>query len=54
MKKDKKPKKDKEVYKKGEKYHCVECHSEVPIKKACPTCGKEIDWDRIKFEIRTF
>lgn len=45
-------KKDEQIYKKGEKYHCAECHSEIPIKQACPTCGKEIDWDRIRFETR--
>ena len=29
-----------------DKYVCEECHSEVPIKQACPVCKKEIDWER--------
>ena len=41
------------VYKKGEKYYCTECHSEVPIKQVCHTCKKEIDWDRVITELRS-
>lgn len=40
------------VLKKGEKYYCTECHSEIPIKKSCPICKKELDWDRIFLESR--
>lgn len=40
------------VYKDGEKYRCEECHQEVPIKQACPICKKEIDWDRVLWELR--
>lgn len=40
------------ILKKGEKYYCTECHSEVPIKKACPICKTELDWDRIFAESR--
>jgi hypothetical protein len=40
------------VLKKGEKYYCSECHSEVPIKKTCSVCKKEIDWDRVFLESR--
>ena len=36
-----------EIYKKGEKYYCAECHAELPVKQACPTCHRELDWDRI-------
>jgi hypothetical protein len=41
-----------EIYKKGEKYYCAECHHELPIKQSCPTCQKELDWDRIMTERR--
>jgi primosomal protein N' len=40
------------VYRVGEKYHCEECHQEVPIKQACPICKKEVDWDRALVELR--
>ncbi|MCR4393717.1 MAG: hypothetical protein NUV31_05015 [Dehalococcoidales bacterium] len=40
------------VLKKGDKYYCPECHSELPIKQACHVCGKEIDWDRLLIEQR--
>ncbi|MCJ7604621.1 MAG: endonuclease Q family protein [Dehalococcoidales bacterium] len=40
------------VYETDGKYHCKECHHEVPIKQACPVCKKEIDWDRVFLEIR--
>ena len=40
------------VYKVEDRYHCEECHQEVPIKQACPTCQKEIDWDRVLIELR--
>ena len=41
-----------EIYKKGEKYYCAECHSEVPIMKSCPKCQTVIDWDRVFLETR--
>jgi hypothetical protein len=41
-----------EIYQKGEKYYCAECHHELPIKQACPVCQKELDWDRILIERR--
>jgi hypothetical protein len=41
-----------EIYKKGERYYCAECHSELPLKQACPTCHKELDWDRVMIEKR--
>jgi hypothetical protein len=40
------------VYRVGDKYHCEECHQEVPIKQACPICKKEIDWERVLWELR--
>ncbi len=52
MAKDKKKDKGTGVYKIKEKYHCAECHSEIPIKQACPICKKEIDWDRVFLETR--
>lgn len=33
------------------KYHCEECHHEVPIKQDCPVCKKHIDWDRAFMEL---
>ena len=36
-----------EIYKKGEKYYCAECHHELPIKQDCPSCHRELDWERI-------
>lgn len=30
-----------------DKYICEECQSEVPIRKPCPTCKKEIDSNNI-------
>jgi hypothetical protein len=50
--KGKEKEKSKQVYKVKEKYHCAECHAEVPIKQACPICKKEIDWDRVLIESR--
>ena len=41
-----------EIHKTGGKYYCPECHSELPVKQACPGCGKELDWDRIMLESR--
>ncbi len=41
-----------QVIKKGDKYYCPECHAEIPVKQACHTCGKEIDWDRVLIETR--
>jgi hypothetical protein len=40
------------VYQKGDKYYCSECHQEVPVKQVCHTCKKEIDWDRVMTELR--
>ena len=48
MAKDKDKKKStKDVIKQGDKFVCTACHTEVPIKQSCPTCGKEIDWSRV-------
>ena len=41
-----------EIYSKGGKYYCAECQSELPIRKSCPNCKKEIDWERLNFERR--
>ena len=40
------------VMKKGEKYYCTECQTEIPVRQACHNCKKEIDWDRVLSEMR--
>lgn len=40
-----------QIYQKGDKYYCAECHTELPLHAACPGCHIHIDWDRIKSEI---
>ena len=40
------------VYKKGEEYVCTECNTTLPLRQPCPTCKREIDWDRVFLEIR--
>ena len=39
-------KKQIQIYKKGDHYHCTVCHSEVSEKENCPDCHAEIDWER--------
>ena len=34
------------IYEKEGKYHCEDCHAEVPEYKDCPTCHKAVDWDK--------
>ena len=49
MDKDKKlsgEKKQAQVYKKGDRYHCAVCHSELLPDKDCPGCHANIDWER--------
>ena len=46
-KKGKKKGKNADVYNRDWKYYCSDCHVEVPMKQACPSCSKEIDWDRV-------
>lgn len=41
-----------QVMKKGEKYYCTECQSEVPVHQTCHNCKKHIDWDRVFLEFR--
>ena len=41
-----------ELYRKGDKYYCAECHAELPIHKDCPNCQAHIDWDRVLIERR--
>ena len=52
MAEGKSPKEAAEIYKKGDKYYCAECQSELPYRKSCPVCKKEIDWDRAFIETR--
>ena len=51
MAEDKKEIRGTEISLMGDKYFCKECGSEVPLKKPCPVCKKEIDWDRVFTEI---
>jgi len=37
-----------------DKYICEECQSEVPIRKPCPVCKKEIDWDQYLSEFNRY
>jgi hypothetical protein len=37
------------IYRKGDKYYCAECHSELPIHTDCPSCHAHIDWERLRF-----
>jgi len=39
-----------QIYKKGDKYYCAECHSELPMDKNCPSCHAHVDWERIRIE----
>jgi hypothetical protein len=44
------PEKILRVAKRGTKYHCTACNSEIPFKQPCPTCNLTPDWDRIRIE----
>jgi hypothetical protein len=41
-----------QIYRKGDKYFCAECNSELPVHQPCPTCHTHIDWDRVMMERR--
>jgi len=32
------------ILKKGDRYYCTECQSELPFHSDCPGCHKHIDW----------
>jgi hypothetical protein len=36
------------IFKKGDRYFCAECQSELPIHRDCPSCHAHIDWDRVR------
>ncbi len=38
-----------QIYKKGDKYYCAECNSELPMHRDCPSCHAHIDWERARF-----
>jgi hypothetical protein len=40
------------IFKKGDRYYCAECHSELPLHRDCPSCHAHIDWDRLTIERR--
>ncbi len=57
MAKDKKPadkqhEKEHQVYKSGDKYHCVECGTEVNYGDNCPSCKANINWQQIEGQVR--
>ena len=52
--KEKEHKKLHEIYKAGDKYHCIECGTEVNFGKDCPTCEKTFNWDQIDVIMRRF
>ena len=41
-----------QILKKGGKYYCAECQSELPLHTDCPSCHAHIDWDRVLAERR--
>ena len=46
------PERAAQILKKGDRYFCAECQSELPIHHDCPACHAHIDWDRISVERR--
>ena len=36
------------IYRKGNKYYCAECQSELPMHTDCPSCHAHIDWGRLR------
>jgi RNase P subunit RPR2 len=50
MAEGKSPKEAIAIYRKGGKYYCSECHSELPVHTDCPACHAHIDWDRTRME----
>jgi hypothetical protein len=36
------------ILKKGDRYYCAECNSELPLHSDCPGCHMHIDWDRAR------
>jgi hypothetical protein len=40
------------ILKRGGKYYCAECQSELPLHTDCPSCHAHIDWERILAERR--
>ncbi len=48
MAEGKSPEEAAKILKKGDKYYCAECNSELPIHQDCPSCHAHIDWERIR------
>jgi hypothetical protein len=40
------------IYRKGDKYYCAECNTQLPMHTDCPSCHAHIDWDRAFSETR--
>jgi len=36
-----------QILKKGGRYYCAECQSELPLHRDCPSCHAHIDWSRL-------
>ena len=41
-----------QIYKAGDKYHCVECGTEVHWGNDCPECKLQIDWKQVDAVMR--
>ena len=37
------------IFKRGDRYYCAECNTELPMHTDCPTCHAHIDWERARF-----
>jgi hypothetical protein len=44
---------DQGVYIEGGKYHCADCDAELDLEHVCPTCHKQVDWDKLMNEMRS-
>jgi len=49
---EKKHKAEHQIYKSGDKYHCVECGTEVNWGDNCPQCKVNIDWKMVAEQTR--
>ena len=50
--KKKRHEKEHKIYKAGDKYHCIECGSEVEEYGDCPKCHAKFNWLEILGNVR--